>query len=119
MALIVGKEHPRLVQSDEIGQAARMARRSHEKEVEDNARRAEERRKRLEAEEARRKAEVPVEPAEAEEESPKAEETPKSDKPVADAEETRAEHFQSSFVIDGSQIRQMPKEPARKPKAKK
>lgn len=131
MALIVGKEHPRLVQSDEFGQTARILRKKREAEIEENARKAAERQRRLDEEAAKKKSDFEAaraaekhakEPTEKPTEAP-AEETdghiedgakpdgtePAEDKPI-----------QSSSIIDGSQIKLPPKKKVvRKPKTKK
>lgn len=125
MALIIGKERPRVVQSDEIGQAARMLRQRHEKEVEENARKAAERQKRLDAEAAKKKADFEAAQAKKDDGNGNTErdglvETPKTDEgtePKADEGEELPQGSKS--IIDGSQIKLPKKKVARKPKTKK
>lgn len=124
MALIVGQEHPRLVQSDEIGQTARMLRQRHAKEVEENAKKAAERKKRLDAEAAKKKADFEALQAQKEAENVAGEQSEEKESPkVDDSEEVKEEvqePVQSSSIIDGSQIKLPPKKKAnRKPKTKK
>lgn len=129
MALIVGKEHPRLVQSDEFGQTARILRQKREAEIEENARKAAERQRRLDEEAAKKKsdfeaaraAEKPTEtptgkPTETPDKEPDGH-TEDGTKPDGGTEPAEGKPIQSSSIIDGSQIKLPPKKKvARKPK---
>lgn len=125
MALIVGKEHPRVVQSDEIGQTARMLRQRHEKEVEENARKAAERQKRLDAEAAKKKADFEAAQAKKDAENVSTEQTEHEEAPKTDegteqkADDGEEQPQSSNSIIDGSQIKLPKKKVARKPKTKK
>lgn len=124
MALIVGREHPRKVHSDEVGQTARMALYGIERKVEENARKAEERQKRLDAEAAKKKADLEAAQADKDTENENIKQAGHDDahEPEAvagDAKEEAAGPVRSSSVIDGSQIKLPKKKVARKPKTKK
>lgn len=124
MTLIVGQKHPRSVQSDEVGQTARMLRQRHAREVEENARKAVERQKRLDAEAAKKKADAEALQARKEAEDAAGEKSEKKEAPKAgdsaEVKEEAKEPVRSSSIIDGSQIKLPPRKKAgRKPKAKK
>lgn len=118
MALVVGKEQVRVLESDEIGQTARMLRKLRAEEAEKRMHEEAEKAKRAEAEGVKPNAEslasgADAEPSDAENSSANtAEEAEKSvpsdDKDEGSAEKTEAPSHLSG-VIDGSQIKAAPK----------
>lgn len=117
MALIVGKEQVRVLESDEIGQTARMVRKRRADEAEKRMREEAEKAKRAEAEGVKPNAEslaVSDEKTSDAEDNDKADEAEKSvpsdnkGKDEGSAEKTEAPSHLSG-VIDGSQIKAAPK----------
>lgn len=117
MALIVGKEQVRVLESDEIGQAARMLRKLRADEAEKRMREEAEKAKKAEAEGVKPNAESLASGADAEvaasadnTEKKTAESVPSDDKGKDDgsAEKTETSSHLSG-VIDGSQIKAAPK----------
>ena len=120
MALIVGKEQVRVLESDEIGQTARMVRKRRADEAEKRMREEAEKAKRAEAEGVKPDAEslasgADAEPSDAENSSANTAEEAEKSVPSDDkgkdedsAEKTEAPSHLSG-VIDGSQIKAAPK----------
>lgn len=119
MALIVGKEQVRVLESDEIGQTARMLRKLRAEEAEKRMREEAEKAKKAEAEGVKPNAEslasgADAESSESEDSKDKADEAEKSvpsddkGKDEGSAEKTEAPSHLSG-VIDGSQIKAAPK----------
>ena len=117
MALIVGKEQVRVLESDEIGQTARMLRKLRAEEAEKRMREEAEKAKKAEAESVKPDAEslaVSDEKPSDAEDNGRAEEAEKSapsddkGKDEGSAEKTEAPSHLSG-VIDGSQIKAAPK----------
>lgn len=119
MALIVGKEQVRVLESDEIGQTARMLRKLRADEAEKRMREEAEKAKRAEAEGVKPNAEslasgADAESSDAENSKDKTEEAaeavPSDDKgkDEGSAEKTETPSHLSG-VIDGSQIKAAPK----------